>query len=263
MSKILLILSIVMILGSAVLGFLTKGKVTNLRGEIQSQKDMNSNLQSSLAKAKEEKDAAVATLSPAQEAAQAAENALNQMKDELAKAKSDLDAANQLVKEKEDAISKMSRVGPEAVSTDGEMLAPEAGEVDTLRQQLSDAQAQLAEAQQVNATLQSRVSSADSQVSTLRHEVQRRERQQLAAGLQGEILAVNQNWNFVVLSIGDRQGAVVGGEMLVVRGGSQIAKVRITAVEPGTSVADVVAGSMARGVVVQPGDTVIYPGYRR
>ncbi|MEA3188595.1 MAG: hypothetical protein QOD99_2425, partial [Chthoniobacter sp.] len=47
---------------------------------------------------------------------------------------------------------------------------------------------------------------------------------------------------------------------LVVRGDQRIAKVRITSVEPSTSVADVVPGSMSRGARVQPGDRVIFPG---
>ena len=64
----------------------------------------------------------------------------------------------------------------------------------------------------------------------------------------------------MVLSIGDRQGAVANAEMILQRGGSQIGKVRITSVEPSTSVADIIPGSLARGVRVQPGDQVIFPG---
>ena len=82
----------------------------------------------------------------------------------------------------------------------------------------------------------------------------------LKNGLEGEVLAVNQGWGFVVLSIGDRQGAVANGEMILERGGDQIGKVRITSVEPSTSVADIIPGSLARGVKVQPGDRVIFQG---
>src|SRR5258708_1299577 len=80
------------------------------------------------------------------------------------------------------------------------------------------------------------------------------------AGLQGRILAVNAGWNFVVLSVGDKQGVVVNAPLLVVRGNQPIAKLRITSVEPSTSIADVLPGSVPRGVTVQPGDTVIFQG---
>jgi hypothetical protein len=51
--------------------------------------------------------------------------------------------------------------------------------------------------------------------------------------------------------------------MVVARNNRAIAKVRITAVEPTTSIADVVPGSISKGVLVQPGDIVIYPGSRQ
>jgi hypothetical protein len=48
--------------------------------------------------------------------------------------------------------------------------------------------------------------------------------------------------------------------MLVVRGGSLIGKIRISSVEPSTAIGDIITGSLARGVQVQPGDIVIYAG---
>jgi hypothetical protein len=93
---------------------------------------------------------------------------------------------------------------------------------------------------------------------------EQKERQRLQvsgrAGLQGRILAVNPGWNFVVLSVGDKQGVAVNAPLLVVRGSEPIARLRITSVEPSTSIADVIPGSVRRGVSVQPGDTVIFEG---
>ena len=39
-------------------------------------------------------------------------------------------------------------------------------------------------------------------------------------GIRGTVLAVNQAYNFVVLSLGARQGVEANTEMLVLRGGS-------------------------------------------
>jgi hypothetical protein len=80
----------------------------------------------------------------------------------------------------------------------------------------------------------------------------------MRTGLEGRILAVNQAWNFVVLSLGDRNGVIGNAEMLIKRGSQLIGKVRITSVEPSTSIADIIANSVRSGLTVQPGDTVIY-----
>lgn len=80
------------------------------------------------------------------------------------------------------------------------------------------------------------------------------------AGIRGTVLAVNQAYNFVVLSLGARQGVEANSEMLVLRGGSFIGKIRISSVEPATAIGDIISSTLARGVQVQPGDTVVYAG---
>jgi hypothetical protein len=79
-------------------------------------------------------------------------------------------------------------------------------------------------------------------------------------GIRGTVLAVNQAYNFVVLSLGGRQGVEANSEMLVLRGGSFIGKIRISSVEPATAIGDIITSSLARGVQVQPGDVVVYAG---
>jgi hypothetical protein len=79
-------------------------------------------------------------------------------------------------------------------------------------------------------------------------------------GIRGTVLAVNQAYNFVVLSLGARQGVEANTEMLVLRGGSFIGRIRISSVEPATAIGDIITSTLARGVQVQPGDTVVYAG---
>ena len=80
-------------------------------------------------------------------------------------------------------------------------------------------------------------------------------------GLSGKVLAYNPGWNFVVLSIGDKSGLKAGANMVVQRGNTMVAKLKVTTVEPNTAIADVLPGSM-RGGKVEPGDTVIFEGPR-
>jgi hypothetical protein len=140
---------------------------------------------------------------------------------------------------------------PQGVSTD---------EYNKVKAQLTDSQAQIAELKQVEDSLKSNATDAKSRADDLEKIVDSYKNHVLKNGLEGEVLAVNNGWNFVVLSIGDRQGAVANAEMILERDGNQIGKVRITSVEPSTSVADIIPGSLARGVRVEPGDHVIFPG---
>jgi len=73
----------------------------------------------------------------------------------------------------------------------------------------------------------------------------------------GEVLAINSGWHFVVLNLGDRDGAKVNTEMVLMRDNTRVGRVRITSVEPSTSVADIVPGSVPDGIKVRPGDRAV------
>ena len=75
-------------------------------------------------------------------------------------------------------------------------------------------------------------------------------------GIEGKVAAVNPSWNFVVLNVGENNGVTKDSEMLVQRGGQAIAKVKITSVEPLTSIGDIIPNSVAPGCAVQVGDQV-------
>jgi hypothetical protein len=90
--------------------------------------------------------------------------------------------------------------------------------------------------------------------------VQRQGSSSHRAGVHGTVLAYNQAYNFVVLNLGARNGVEPNSEMLVLRDGTLIGKIRISSVEPATAIGDIMTNTLARGVQVQPGDSVIYAG---
>lgn len=61
----------------------------------------------------------------------------------------------------------------------------------------------------------------------------------LPADLRGKVMAVDPKYEFVVLNIGEEDGVLERGEMLVNRMGKLVAKVRITSVSPKSSIANV------------------------
>ena len=123
-----------------------------------------------------------------------------------------------------------------------------------------DLKKQLEEYAVKNTSLQAKLDDSDKQIAELRKLESQRRSKVMRTGLEGKILAVNPSWNFVVISLGDRNGVVNNAELLINRGGQLIGKVRVTSVEPSTSIADIVVNSIRNGLSVQPGDTVIYRG---
>jgi hypothetical protein len=77
----------------------------------------------------------------------------------------------------------------------------------------------------------------------------------LPADLKGKILVADPKWEFVVLDVGQEQGAKVRGELLVSRDGRLVAKVIISDVQKGRCIANVMPGWKLADVV--EGDQVI------
>jgi hypothetical protein len=77
----------------------------------------------------------------------------------------------------------------------------------------------------------------------------------LPADLKGKILVVDPKWDFVVLNIGDNEGVIQDGELLVSRDGKLVAKVIVRTVEKDRSIANIVPG-WKLGEVIE-GDEVV------
>jgi hypothetical protein len=76
----------------------------------------------------------------------------------------------------------------------------------------------------------------------------------LRADLRGKIVVVDPKWQFVVLDVGEDQGVIQDGELLVSRDGKLVAKVIVRTVEKDRSIANLIPG-WTFGPVVE-GDAV-------
>ena len=137
---------------------------------------------------------------------------------------------------------------------------PGAASTTELQAQLDDARQQLELAEREKSLLSEKVEAVTQRSAQLDDEKKRRAVVHRKAGVQGKILAVNTAYNFVVLNLGGRNGVEAHSEMLIVRDGTYIGKIRISSVEPATAIGDIISSTLARGVQVQPGDIVIYAG---
>lgn len=80
----------------------------------------------------------------------------------------------------------------------------------------------------------------------------------LPASLKGTVLAADPKWNFVVVSVGEDQGVLPQGELLVNRNGKLVAKIKVSTVRKDRCIANVMPGWQL-GEVLE-GDQVI-PAY--
>ncbi len=78
----------------------------------------------------------------------------------------------------------------------------------------------------------------------------------LPTGLRGKILVVDPKWNFVVLNIGEKDGVLQNGIMMVSRESRLLAKVRIMSVQSDRCIANILPGW--RLGEVSEGDQVLY-----
>lgn len=263
MAKIFLGIALAVMLATAALGFLAKSNADKMQTTLKAAK-------SSLATAESSQRKAVADLKARTDELTAATAKVEEKDKELATQKGAMDDLNKKIAEATTAMETKTGEVATLTKTLEEMKIAMGGKgaadgaanpaMDILKAEVARAQTSAAESEALVAALTQQKKNVEDKMVSLEQYKKSRELGITRQGLSGRILAVNSGWNFVVLSIGDKQGAQMNASMLVVRGGTPIGKVRITSVEPSTSIADVIPGSVLKGVTVQPGDNVVFEG---
>lgn len=75
--------------------------------------------------------------------------------------------------------------------------------------------------------------------------------------MEARITAVNQDWGFLVIGAGSNSGFTPQTKLLVKRAGRMIGYVTPSAIEPTQTIAEIDFDTLAPGVRIQPGDSVI------
>jgi cell shape-determining protein MreC len=259
MAKLLIGLSVLFMTLSAVFGVLNTSKARSLRDVAD--KSSQERAQVERARAAKETEmtkreaaaaAAVAKSAETESKVAAAEGDLIKTQQERAELQAQLQHKQTEI---EELKTHLADAGPKELMPDA-LPMPGAGDLQT---QLEETRRQLDSAEREKQLLAAKISRSDRGA-----EGGPQPRPRAAAprnpNLRGTVLAVNQAYNFVVLNLGNRQGVEPNSEMIVLRGGSMIGRIRISSVEPATAIGDIISSSLPRGVQVQPGDIVIYAG---
>lgn len=265
MAKVFIGIALLFMLATAGVAFMLKGNVDKMQSALGKSKGQIADAEGKARAAKNDAEKAVKDAKEAVDKAAAAEKTAQDKTKEAEDAKTQVTEAKTVIEGKDKEIvalnEKLKNMTP------GTGIDPAV--VEQLKTQAADAAAkqQTAERERDEAKVAldaqiAKGSANDKLVADLQREKKERQAGTMRPGLQGRILAVNNGWNFVVLSVGDRHGVLVNSSLVVVRGNEPVARLRVTSVEPTTSIADVLPGTVRKGVTVQPGDSVIFEGTR-
>jgi hypothetical protein len=261
MAKIFIGLALVITLVTAALGFLAKGNIEKMGVTVKDANAAKNKAEGNLQVAKTELKKAQDDVAAAKSAVDEKDKEVTAKASQIEDLKKQSDGAKTAMEDKDKQIEELTKKLAGTSTAPAPVVADQAP-LDELKKRAEKAEAELAEAKQLQETWNRKVKDSDSRLASLERYKHDRETQLQRPGVSGRILAVNPGWNFVVLSIGDRQGLMTNSPLLVMRDGEPIAKVRVTSIETSKSIADVVPGSVRRGVTVQPGDRVVYEGSR-
>jgi hypothetical protein len=253
-------LSVLFLVLAAIFGALSSQKVKALRAKVANAEALRRAVESRSVAPQPDLKTKETTATGEQDKVVEAENKAAKAQEELVqvqKEKTDLQTRLDSTQREIASLQKRVEEVEKAAKPSETAAAASAAE---LQAQLDDARRQLESAEKEKAFLSEKLQSAQERSAPLQEERKRRETGVRRTGVRGTVLAVNQAYNFVVLNLGARQGVEPNSEMLVLREGTLIGKIRISSVEPATAIGDIITGSLARGVQVQPGDTVIYAG---
>jgi len=262
-SRIILILAIILSLVAGGKSYMNRAVLLETRAKLAQTEATLTKTAAELVQSQEAEKAAKEEIQMLTDAKAAIEAQLKNTTEELAAVKKSNEEALAQIKEKDEKITeletKIAEAGdkPKTETTEGGETA-EAPVGDELKIKLADAEAKVAAQATEIQNLRSDAESARGQVAAL----EQRERDRIAGqsrqGLEGRVIAVNPTWNFVVLNIGDRQGVAAGSSLIVKRGGELVGKLKVSSVEPTTSIADILDLSGKEVTTIQPGDTVIF-----
>lgn len=232
--RIFLALTIVFALASIYSGMQLKNKKTQLETELQSNKDNVAQLNTKLGAAQKEGQDTQEKLTSKSKELEAATAQIAQKSKEIASQTSKM----------KDVEAKLVSVSKEFSGTKAEIekikkSLPEGVTIDELQGKLQSYQEQLMNLTQERTVLNEQLTKLTEEKKKLDESAKMKREGKMPAGLTGHILAVNEDWNFVVLDIGTNQGVIENAEMVVYREGTLIGKVKITSAEPSIAIGDI------------------------
>jgi len=250
MLRLALILALLVAIGGlAVSQFVTLPKVVELNDTLTA-------TQASLAQTTEERNKAQADARNQKEIADKASRALTDTKAALETASAEAEQQKGRAERLQTDLTKVTRERNEAqqVLAAWNVLGIQPDQVAQLRTDLKAVTDQRDALTDEKVIFTKKVEQLQAQLDRY----QGRDRPVEMPGLKGTIEAVDPQWNFVVLDVGETQGAKERGIVMIRRGDKLVGKARIMTVEANRSIANLLPRWQQPGTEVQKGDVIMY-----
>jgi outer membrane murein-binding lipoprotein Lpp len=246
--KILLILTLIGVLTSAVLAFLVIQKKVEKEQSLEQASSELDLSKASLKKTKDELETAkkdlgetTTKLTDASSKSQTLQSSLTEAESKVTKLETDLKAAKEKVETAEAKVEEINKALDGKSATEVKAAALKAQE-------------ELSALQREKKIIDDQLAAASAEVAKLKDAKKRSETGDMPPGIAGKIMSINPAWNFVVMNVGQDEGVVENGLFIVYRGKELVGKVKVVSTEAHTSVADILP-EWKKGEI-QPGDDV-------
>ncbi|MDF1752665.1 MAG: hypothetical protein P1U89_07835 [Verrucomicrobiales bacterium] len=259
MKKLILILSMICMLGAIAIGLMNKTFLADTSRALTDTKDQVRVVTQELGEKEDERDGLKESESQARDvknqASAAVQDVQQTLKIEQRKVDDKKNALERVEIEQREIDMAVKRVFP-----DGNIQSPDDLRMiltmlqDTLTTNQNEINTLDMKAQQLLAKRQielGRVGEEESKQLDRRTKI-------VLGGLEATVIAVNNDWGFVMVNAGRVHGVEPNASLLVKRGNVRVARLRILNLQDNVCVCDVVKGSVNRGVSVNAGDKVIF-----
>ena len=160
---------------------------------------------------------------------------LNSITESLAQKENELVALQQTIKQVEDELSSTRADLSQALPSLEQFRDKE----NSLQATIDDLNSQLSQADVEKRDLQVHIQTLEESITDLETEMGAEAGKTVPKGLTGFVLAVNSDWNYVVLDIGTKAGLIAETEMLVHRDDKLVGKVHVSDVKSNMAIAEI------------------------
>ena len=253
MTKVLFLLSAVVMVVAGIFSYDNRGTFIKIREDRKKVDIQTRNETNKLDKLAGEIGLVDAKLSGPNEAK--TEEHLEQAKIKLRNTQSTLDKTG---KELEETQTKISEYKTKINDI------PAGMSIETINEDINKLKSVIADSETKSVQLQEQVTAKDTefkrvqdQLEDVQRRIQDRKKFFNLNSLSTQVLAVNNDWGFVVIQGGADKGITPDTKMIVTRGQQTIGKLNIISVQGSRTIANIIQESVRDGAGVSPGDRVI------
>jgi hypothetical protein len=181
-----------------------------------------------------------------------AKNKLRNAEAEAERTQKDVDSANQKIAEYKQQFEQLRKEMPEGFTLE---KAPEI--MNSIKKEIADNKGKAEKTQELIDAKDGELKKVQAQLSDIAESIEVRKKSFDRNSLSATIVAVNNDWGFVVIEGGENKGITVDTKLLVTRGNQPIGRLNIVSVDQSKTLANIDLKSVRNGVAIAPGDRVI------